>query len=275
MASATSPIELVIRSYELGYAGLLLSGRSIHDFIVTEDGKIRPMIEALRCQLRGRYGMHVITYSMAQGLDWGSSLLDESDRQTIERVLRAHHLFNIPLGENETVRVVRGIDSLCRTPTKGLKWANGQELHFAFLFLFGEHLTPGSLTNGTQTDAQLVAIELAHLTGQSLALRSSGNLIMFNAREGLVDQLVSNVLQRVQLPQPDLEEKKNFCRVATTLYEKARFDEGLTADLIAHLTTNTPNRGLECLLRASHRGGGQITGKQLAEQKARDVRQHL
>ncbi|HSK73474.1 MAG TPA: hypothetical protein VK892_17380, partial [Pyrinomonadaceae bacterium] len=161
-----------------------------------------PLMAALRRSLRDDYGMVFITYSLAQGLDWDESRIpDERDRRTVENALKANHLHAIPQDQNEVVRVIRGISLLSRTPTEGLKWADGKALRFAFCLEFGEHLTP-SLNNGTQTDNQLIAIELAHLTSQSLALRKSGNLIIFQAREGLVDPLVCSALRQIRLPQP-------------------------------------------------------------------------
>ena len=144
-------------------------------------------------------------------------------------------------------------------------------MRFLFLFEFSEHLTPGTLTNGTQTDAQLIATELAHITSQSLALRSSGNLIIFHGRDGLIDDLVRSALHPVRLAQPGQEEKKVFIDAAMAIYDKARFEAQFTADVVARLTMNTPNRGLEALMRASHRNGKEVTAKELAAQKNCDV----
>lgn len=265
------PIEEIFKAYDEGYRALRLSGRSLYDLVV-DDGKLRPLIEALRRACRSRYGLHLVTYSMAGGLDWDSSRVEnQSDRRTIEKVLQTHHLLNILQDQNEVVRVIRGISSLSRTPTDTLKWADGRNIRFAFLFEFTEHLMPGSLTNGTQTDPQLVAIELAHLTANSLALRSSGNLVIFHGREGLIDELVCGALNAIRLQQPGLEEKKVFLSAATALYSGTKFEDGLSVEAVANLTTNTPNRGLEQLLRASHYSGRKLTGKELSEQKNRDV----
>jgi AAA+ superfamily predicted ATPase len=272
--NAMKPIETIFQAYDEGRPALLVTGRSLYDLMVGADGKLRPIVEVLRRACRARCGMILVTYSLAGGLDWDSSRIeDERDRRTIEKALRANHLVEIPANQNEIVPLIRGVSSLCRTPTEGLKWANGQDLRFAFLLEFAEHLTPGSLTNGTQTDPQIVAIELAHITAQSLSLRTSGNLVIFHGREGLVDELVCGALHHIRLPQPDLEEKKSFLTAATALYGSAAFEEGLNLDSVAHLATNTPNRGLESLLRASHRSGRAVTAKDVAEQKNRDVEQ--
>jgi hypothetical protein len=131
---------------------------------------------------------------------------------------------------------------------------------------------PGALTNGTQTPEQTVAIELASLAGQSLALRASGTLLMFvTGREGLIDQLVAGALHQVRLCQPDREEKLEFLQAGLGLYTGARFEDGLTPTTVAHALNHTPNRGLESLLRASDRSHRVLTAQDLIAQKGRDV----
>jgi hypothetical protein len=264
-------IDQILNPYREGRPALLVTGRSFHDLVVADDQKIRPILSVLRKCLRDEHGMVFISYSMAQGLDWDEARIeDERDHHTIANALRTNHLIEIPQDQNEIVRVMRGISSLSRTPTQGIQWADGTEMRFAFCLEFGEHLTP-LLSNGTQTDNQLVAIELAHLTSQSLALRSSGNLIMFHARDGLIDPLVCAALHHVHLPQPNGEEKEVFVQVACQLYPEAEFEAGLTVESVARLTANTPNRSIEALLRAAHREHKTISAKELACQKDRDV----
>jgi hypothetical protein len=197
--------------------------------------------------------------------------MDERDRRKIEQALQAHGLLNIPQDQNEVVRVIRGVSSLSRTPTSGLKLSNDADLRFLFLFQFTEHLTPGSLTNGTQTDSQLVAIELAHITAQSLALRSSGNLVIFHGRDGLVDELVATALHEIRVPQPNKEEKVEFLAQVLRLYPESKLEDGLDVPIAATLTTNTPNRSQEGLLRASHRSNQPVTARRLIAQKCHDV----
>jgi hypothetical protein len=265
-------IEAILRPYKEGQPAVFVSGRSLYDMVFDSDGKIRLLLEALRRVCQDDYSMVFITYSLASGLDWGSSRVkDERNRRVIEQALRAHHLLDIPQDQNEVSRIFRGISSLSRTPTEGLRWADGRDLRFVFVIEFSEHLVPGTLTNGTQTDAQLVASELAHLTAQSLALRSSGNFIIFHGRDGLVDELVCSALKNIRLAQPNEEEKRDFLRAAVSLYTAASFEEDLSLDSIAHLTVNTPNRGLETLLRASHYSGEKLSVRELSEQKNRDV----
>lgn len=268
-------LNRIFQAYDDGHAAILLTGRSIHDLVADPtDKKIRTLVEVVRRACRERYGMVLLRYSMAGGLDYDKSrIADERDQRTIESTLQAHGLLQITQDQNEAVRVIRGIYNLSRTPFDNLKWADGRQMRFCALLEFGEHLTPGELANGTQTDAQIVAIELAHLLGNNLALRSSGNLVLFNGREGLIDALVASALQHVRLPQADAEEKMAFIEAAHSLYTEAKFEDGLTKEGISNLTRNTPNRGLEARLRASHRTKRKTTAKELAEQKNHDVEQ--
>lgn len=264
-------IEAILQPYREGQPAIFVSGRSPFDLVTDNEGKIRPLIEALRRACRKEFGMAFLSFSLASGLDWGSDRIkDERDRRLIEQALKAHHLLNIPQDEREVAQVFRGLASLLPAPTEGLRWSDGSPLRFIFVIEFSEHLMP-SLVNGTQTDNQLIAAELSHITGQSLALRSSGNFVVFHGREGLMDELVCGALRHVRLPQPDEQEKRAFLDAALTLYTAASFEEELSPHGIAHLTVNTPNRGLEALLRASHRSGRAISAKELTEQKNRDV----
>lgn len=266
-------VQPILNAYAEGQSALLLSGRSLYDF-VADDGRIRPLFELLRRVLFREYGMVFISYSLATGLNWFESwIAEESDRQTIRHLLRNNNLLDLPKTENEVVAIVRGVVSLSRTNIENLRWKDGRPMRFAVCFEFSEHLAPGSLANGTQTDAQLIVSELVHITSQSLALRNSGNLIIFHGRDTLVDELVCSALKKVHLPQPDKAEKEDFLTTAFDLYNEASFEDGLTPEAVVSLTLNTPNRGIENLLRASHRGKRLLTAKEISEQKNRDVEQ--
>jgi len=266
-------IESICSRYEEGYRGLLISGRSLYDFVI-EDGKLRPLLETLRRALFTRYGMLTVTYSMAAGLDYDTRFLEkDADRRSVENILRAHRLLDLPRDQREVELVIRGISTMVRKQSEDqLKWSDGRSILFAVLIEFTEHLAP-ALMNGTQTEAQLQVIELSHLTAQSLSLRSSGNLVIFHGREGLIDDLVSSPLHAIRLNQPDQEEKQEFITAALKLYTGAAFEKELTPAAVAHITANTPNRSLEQMLRASHKSGRELTAGQLSAQKNRDVEQ--
>jgi hypothetical protein len=273
-------ISSILSAYDEGHAAVLLTGRSVYELVLDIDGRIRPLVEELRRSCRTR-GMHLIRYSMADGLDWDAARLDDDrDRRTIEQALRTHNLLEITPQQNEitpqqneVVRVLRGISSMSRTPTSGLKFADGKDLTFCFLLEFGEHLAPNPVGGSGQTEAQTVAIELAHITAQSLSLRASRNLIIIHAREGMVDPLVCSALKHIRLPQPDESEKQGFVAAACKLYSKAALADGLTQEGLVNLSVHTPNRSTEALLRGSHLTGRPLSAAEVAAQKHNDVEQ--
>ncbi|HEX2219909.1 MAG TPA: AAA family ATPase, partial [Gemmatimonadales bacterium] len=197
-------------------------------------------------------------------------LQDGRDRRTIETALRAHGLLDVQADEHELVRVIRGIAALARTPAEGLAWSDGSPLRFMFVMEFAEHLTPSGDGIG-RTDPEITAVELAHILGQSNALRRSGNLVVFHGREVRIDDLVAGVLHPVRLGQPDAAEKCAFLVAARAVYPAASFEAGVGDEDIARLTSNTPNRGLEGKMRTSHLRASPVTVEELQEQKSRDV----
>ncbi|MBT5714105.1 AAA family ATPase [Candidatus Poribacteria bacterium] len=266
-------IDRVCSAYEEGSSALFLSGRSLHDIDLAADGRLRPIMEILRSALRQRFGMVLVTYSRAAGLDHDAATLDAKDLDSIERVLRGWGLLGTPTHDQETSSVLRGIFRGAREPAASRRWSDGREMRFAFLLEFCDHLVPSGTTTGLAPDELATAVELAHLLGNSLALRASGNLVMLHTEHGGIDDLVARALRRVRLPLPNREAKQRFVKAAIDVYDKAKLEEGLDSPHIARATENTPNRGLEGLLRASHRADRPLTAASLTEQRARDVEQ--
>lgn len=264
------PIAAILKAYSEGNAALLVTGRSLYDF-VADESRLRTLLEVLRRELFRHHGMLLVTYSLANGIQWFEDWVpNEKDRSQIREAFRSSRLLEAPPGSSEVVSVVRGISNLSRANLAPLKWQDGRPMRFAFCLEFCEHLAP-SLANGTQTDSQVIVTELMHVTAQSLALRDSGNLILFHGRYGMIDELVCAALKNVHLRQPSETEKASFVRAALELYTDSAFEPGLSTEAVISLTVNTPNRGIENLLRASHRGKRQLLAKDIAEQKNRDV----
>ena len=268
-----TPIEPISDGIKSGRSTFLVSGRNLRDlaFCPTTQ-KLRPLLEILRFVLRELFGIALITYDRAAGFDNQSAVgEDVRDLQTIETAFAAHNLTDIPQDEREVSQVMRGISEICRFNTGGMKWSDGKTMRLCFLLDFAEHLIPCG-QGASHTDSEIVSIELATMMSQSLALRSSGNIIIFQTQDpGKIDSLVRSVLSPIHLPQPAKAEKIIFLKAAMALYERAKFEDGQTIESIAFLTSNTPNRGLESLLRASHRSGRPISAKELVAQKSRDV----
>lgn len=267
-------IDQIFRPYEEGHAAVLLSDRSLLDLEVdATDQKLRPVVEILRREARRRHGMLCLTYSLAGGVDWQAESLSPKDRSSVEATLRSHGFLDVPQDDREVVRIMRAIASLARTRTDGVTWCNSEPLRIAFVVQFAEHLLPCREHGNGQTQEQLVVSELAHLTAQSLSLRASGHYVMFHGDGAMVDTLVRSALHHVRLKQPDESQKLVFLQAARSVYTGARFEADLADDDVARQTADMPNRGLERLLRASHRMQSAISAAALFGQKARDVEQ--
>src|SRR3989442_9698461 len=86
-------IERIFALYDERRPALLVPGRNLRDWVLDCDGKLRPLDEAIRRYANTRYGMLLVTYSMAAGLDWDADRIgDDRDRRTVETALSAHHL---------------------------------------------------------------------------------------------------------------------------------------------------------------------------------------
>ncbi|MBK8464953.1 MAG: AAA family ATPase [Chloracidobacterium sp.] len=267
-----SAIRQILDTHKSGHGALVVTGRSLYDFVPSK-GKIRPLFETLRRDLYQEFGMVFCTFSKANGLHWFESwIADEGDRRTVREALQNSGLLSLRANDQEMVAAVRAAAALVRTNTEDLKWSDGRRMRFCMCFEFAEHFAPCTPPGG-HSESQLVVIELVHIMSQSLALRDSGNLILFHGRKDLIDDLVTSAAKLIDLPPPDLAEKEEFIAAALDLYEGASFEEGLTPEGAAALTKQTPNRGLENLLRASDRNGRPLTIDQLVEQKDRDVKE--
>lgn len=267
-----SPLGPIFDAIREGAGALGLAGRSLFDFSIDE-GRMRPLTEILRRDLYVEFGMVLITYSFATGVDWSeTSIADEADRRTIRQALNESGVAHIKPGDDELISTVRAFAALVRSDGTERTWTvDGRPLRFAVCFQFGDHIAPCD-ANGSRPDSHLVVIELVHILSQSLVLRASGNVLILAGQEGYFNPLVRGALRRVHLPQPSKEEKQLFVDMALSFY-KAKLEDGLTPEAIVGLTINVPNRGVEEQIRASDLGGRVLTAKAVAEQKNRDVEQ--
>ncbi len=264
-------IEKITKTFNSGKSALFLSGRPLSDLYLHETGTILTLLEGLRRTLRSQFNMVLITYSRSAGLDYDGSRLDAADRPAVEAVLEQHKLLKIGVGDRETAKIVRGVTSLLRQQRNKAVWKDGTEMKFAVLLDFTEHIAPGGLINGTQSSDQIATVELAVSLAQSLALRKSGNVLLFNGRYDLVSELLRGAISHVPLDMPEEQEKRSFIDAVKAKYPLAKFQNGIDSSAAARMTQNTPNRGVESLLLASERTGEAVTAAQLSEQKNRDI----
>lgn len=268
-------VNTIFTPYDEGYSCFGLTGRSLLDFEAF-DGRISPIIELVRRHAWERYGMLMARFSLATGLHLDTVDLSVSDRDAIKNLFRRYNIEEGTVSacsrdvEENFVRLVRSITNLAARPDEmPLIKNSSQPLRFLFLFEFGEHLLP-ALQSGTQSPIQLVSSELSHFLANSVSLRRSSHYCVFSSREeGLLDPLVQ--MRSIRLKQPKRMEKMAFVETCETRYPNAHTEEGLDSEVIANLTSNTPNRGLEALYRASDRTGQPISKAQLIEQKESDI----
>ncbi len=95
--------------------------------------------------------------------------------------------------------------------------------------------------------------------------------VLHHSTSGSIDKLIESVLTPVSLRQPAFDEKLKFLGAARGIYSGATFEPGLDDAAVARLTANTPNRGLETHLRASHRRSSIIYVEELLAQKRDDT----
>lgn len=282
LAAATAPatyrapsvVDPLLAAYAEDYRAILLTGqRELDDLVVGIGGRLRTIEDELRRVLFRDAGLALVEYSLAGGLFAESGHLEPGDREALVAVLQ---LFGSgPSAANsraEPVRAMRALASALRTPPAA-SWADGRDLRLAVVLRHFEHLGPGGPMAAAQSEEQLVAIEIVSELARSLALRQSGHLLLVQGREDYIDELVRRNLYELRLPLPDGEEKRAFVEAAARLYDRAAFASDLDLASVARLTERLPNRGVEALLRASHRHGRPLRVAELVAQKATDVLQ--
>lgn len=263
-------IEPLFNVLATGGAAVLWTGRSPRDLDVDDDGAIRPLLEGLRRRLGERLGMVLLVYSKATGLVWDNPELRETGvRQLVESGLRAHELLDLGAPGGNLAPFMAAIWRFLRTPGGGA-WPDGRPLRFGLLTEFAEHLLPRDHSGAS--DDELATMEWVRLLSASLALRRHGHaFIIHTPDEGQLEAHTRAGLELVRLPQPGREAKREFLDVLLSAYSRASLADGLDRAVAAYLSANTPNWGLENLLRRSHAGGRPLSAAELIARRAEDV----
>jgi AAA+ superfamily predicted ATPase len=263
-------VKQIFQPYVEGATAIFLTGRSIYDLDLNEQKMVVPIYILLKKYAETEHKMAFVQYSFAKGVSCDTSMFEHNDQTIIRDTLsRARILSNTGNKSNDFLDVIRGISNL----PAGVKMDFGHPLKFCFLLEFTEDLIPGGLAPGTQTENQILASELSYILSNNYLLRKSGNYVIFNGRENLVDKFVLDSLIHVRLLQPDMERKKQFIEALekSNSHNKAAFGDNLEVEEVANLTSNTPNQGLERIMLASHRTETLITSGDLVKQKEKDV----
>jgi AAA+ superfamily predicted ATPase len=271
----SNAVEKILEPYVAGKSCVIVQGRSLYDLELNANGQIQPLIEILRNQALTRHGLVMVQYSRSTGVVCDTSELNQSERANVTKVLSDFGIRNSTGqkstgDESEFINILRGLLRLGQQTTQ-LTLRDGVLLRFLILIEFPEHLLP-HLNNGTHTQEQIVAIELALRLSNSLGLRKSRNYtVLAEARPGLMESLIYQGIETVTIPQPSVDEKRDFIRALQQRYPSAKLESEITEDIVANLSSGTPNRSLESIYLASERTGKFITAKDVFSRKQSDI----
>jgi ATPase family associated with various cellular activities (AAA) len=267
-------VDPLLDAYRSGYQTLLLSGRSLFDLHINENGELRPLRNTLIRRAKEELGMATLLFNLALGARWSWEGFDAAERQQFEAKLEAARM---PLHQTLQAREVRGIaahdrafqllESIQRTIEQGTNLPP-----IMTLWEFGEDLVPDS-ERGAISDWIMQINELLVLMGSDYLRRRHPFLLVLTGVPERMDRRVVNSLHRVNLPQPEREEKLQFIRALRAMphLKGAAFESGLDDSAVANLTARTPNQSLEEAFLESSRNGVAITASRIVERKRTDV----
>lgn len=271
----SNAVNKILEPYISGKSCIIIQGRSLYDLELNSNGVIQPLIEILRKQALTKHNLVMVQYSRSTGIICDTSELNQSERTNVIRVLSELGIRN-SIGQSssgdefEFTNILRGIYRLGQQATP-LTLREGVPLRFLIVIEYSEHLLP-HLINGTHSQEQIIAIELAHRLSNSLGFRKSRNYtVISEVSQGLMESLIYRSIETITIPQPNFYEKKEFIRALQQRYPNARLETDLTEDIVANLSSGTPNRSLESIYLASERTGKYITAKDIFYRKQSDI----
>lgn len=271
----TTAINQILQPYANGRSCIILQGRSIYDLELNSAGQIQPLIEILRSQSLIQHKLVMVQYSRSTGVTYDLSDLNQSEKNNVIKVLSDIGIKNnsgakCAGDENEFVNILRALLRLGQQTTQ-LTLRDGVPLRFLILIEFSEHLLP-KLNNGTHTQEQIVSIELALRLSNSLGFRKSQNYtILAEGRPGLMESMIYQNMDSLTIHQPGVSEKMEFITALKQRYPNSKVEDFLTEEVIANLSSGTPNRSLESIFLTSEKTGDNITPKNIFSRKQADI----
>ena len=267
-------VNLLLEPYINGKSVIIHSGRDLYDLDVNNEGKITPLIESLREQAFNDHNLVLIEYSKSSGIYYDLRLLNNSEKENVNKALNTIGICknnnSDVSNEPEFVRIMRGLLKLSLQKSNMLL-RNGTPLKFMVIFHFTEHLTP-NLQTGYHSEDQLLSIETALKLAKSLGLRKSGNYVIFSeARQGTLENLLYQNINNVNLNQPNKNDKIEFITALKNRYENSKTEVSLNDDIIANLSSGTPNRSLEEIYLSSDKTGSEIVSSDIFLKKQKDI----
>jgi len=266
-------IKEIFAPYEIeGRSSMVLTGRSIYDFECREDASISTLVRMM-AEYAKTLHLVMVRYSLADGIVVPYGMYEKEDGEKIKKALSDNGISNCSCksGEckasQELVDILRGISRMATASASNIKWHDGQQMKFLFLFEFTSDIMP----NASDVN-QKIARELTYQLVYSRSFMDNGNfIILSDVVEGKIDSQVQGLVYQKFLSYPNYEEKLVFVKGLRQKYPNARYVQELDDKIIANLSSSTPNRGLDLVFRASHNSGLPIEAKSLMEQKSKDV----
>ena len=269
----TTAIKEIFQPYEVdGRSTMILTGRSIFDLECREDGSISSLVK-LMAEYAKTLHLVMVRYSLAHGLNVPYDMYEKKDGETIKNALISNGVTNMKCSSGncqasqEFVDMLRSISRIATSSNSNYMWKDGERMKFLFLFEFSSDIMP----NATNTN-QLIARELIYQLAHSTSFLNNGNLfVLADVVEGKIDNQIQSLVYNKFLCYPTYEEKLLFVSGLHSKYPNAQYADGLDDNLIANLSSSTPNRGLDLVFRASNISGHPIEIKGLIEQKSKDI----
>lgn len=267
-------VQELFKPLDEGKHILIHRGRDLRDLTVDNQGRMLPLLEAIRSEALTR-GLVLIEYAKSSGVTYDAASLTKSEAQDVDNVLASLGI-NTPgqscngSDEQEFVKVMRGLLNLVQS-SQYPKFRDGRNMAFMLIIHFAEHNTP-AMQPGFHNDQQMISIELASILSKSLGLRKSGSYVIFSeTREGALDDILNKDIDVLRLPQPLIDEKKLLLVALKNRYPDTETEDCLNDESIINITSNSPNRGLEQIYFTSSRTGKPVTAKDLSLKKEQDI----
>lgn len=271
----SNAVTQILQPYAEGKSCIILQGRSLSDLDLNHDKQIQPLIELLRTQALSKHNLVMVQYSRSTGVTYDLSDLNVTEKNNVTKVLSdlniRNNIQNKASGaEEEFINILRALHRLGQQ-TSQLTLRDGVPLRFLILIEYSEHLLP-HLNNGTHTQEQVVAIELALRLSNSLGFRKSQNYtVLAEARPGLMESLIYQNIDSVTIPQPGISDKMDFICALKSRYNNVKTEELLSDEIIANLSSGTPNRSLESIFLSGDKTGNPITSANVFSKKQADI----
>ena len=232
-------IKEIFAPYEIeGRSSMVLTGRSIYDFECREDASISTLVRMM-AEYAKTLHLVMVRYSLADGIVVPYGMYEKEDGGKIKKALSDNGISNYlcKSGEckasQELVDILRGISRMATVSASDIKWHDGQQMKYLFLFEFTSDIMP----NANDVN-QKIARELTYQLVYSRPFMDNGNFfILSDVVEGKIDSQVQGLVYQKFLPYPNYEEKLVFVKGLRQKYPNAKYAQELDDKINANAST--------------------------------------